>query len=272
MKTIVSILVFAVAFVQFGVAQPDSFNYQTVVRNGDGIPLTDQDVSFRMSVRESSANGTIVYQETHSVTTNEHGLVNFRIGDGTGPDNLADVSWGSNSYYLQVEIDPNGGSSYDNMGTTQLVSVPYAIHAKSADDVDDADADPTNELQNLSLNGSTLSISNGNSVNLPEGGDVDEDAIAKAWVNFPIFGTPNLTFDAYNVSSTSVTTTGVRQVNLVPGLFSPGTTPSMVCTIRNDIAPGFCSVVSSGGSITVRTYNSSGNAADKEFSLVVFGK
>jgi hypothetical protein len=104
MKTFVSILVLALAFVQFGVAQPDMFNYQTVVRNGDGLPISNQDVSFRMSVRAGSANGTVVYQEMHSTTTNEHGLVNFRIGDGSGSDNLSDVNWGSNSHYLQVEV------------------------------------------------------------------------------------------------------------------------------------------------------------------------
>lgn len=236
--------------------------------------MSNQDVSFRMSVRQGSENGTIVYQETHSATTNEHGLISFRIGDGNSSDDLADVNWAGSSHYLQTELDPEGGSNYEDMGTTQLVSVPYALHAKSADNVDDADADPTNELQNLSINGSTLSLSSGNSVELPGGDAPDPESTAKAWVNFPIFGTPNLAFDAYNVTNTSVTATGVRVVSLEPGLFSVATNPACVCQIRNDLGPGFCVVTSSASpsQVTVRTYNSSGQLADKEFSLVIFGK
>lgn len=274
MKTLVSLLIMSFAAVQIGFAQPDAFNYQTVVRNSEGVPMSDQEVSFRMSVRQGSANGTIVYQETHSANTNEHGLVSFRIGEGSSSDELADVNWGNNSHYLQTELDPEGGNSYEDMGTTQLVSVPYALHAKSAEDVDDADADPTNELQNLSINGSTLSISSGNSVELPGGDAPDPESTAKAWVNFPIVGTPNLTFDAYNVASTSVVNTGVRLVSLPPGLFSIATNPACICQVRNDLAPGFC-VVTSGAApsqVTVRTYNTNGQLADKEFSLVIFGK
>ncbi len=274
MKTIVSTLLLAFAFVQFGVAQPDMFNYQTVVRNNSGVPQANQDVSFRMSVRAGSANGTVVYQEIHNETTNEHGLVSFRIGDGSGSGDLASVTWDENSHYLQVELDPEGGSSYEDMGTSQLVSVPYAMHAKTAEDVDDADADPTNELQNLSISGNTLSISQGNSVELPGGSAPPDEALAKAWVNFPIVGQPNLSFDAYNVTNTSVTSTGIRVVSLAPGLFSIATNPVCVCQIRNDLAPGFCVVTSSTSpsQVTVRTYNANGQLENKEFSLVIFGK
>lgn len=302
MKTIVSTLLLAFAFVQFGVAQPDMFNYQTVVRNNSGVPLANQDVSFRMSVRAGSASGTVVYQEIHNETTNEQGLVSFRIGDGSGSEDISTVNWAGNSHYLQVELDAEGGSSYEDMGTSQLVSVPYAMHAKTAEDVDDADADPTNELQNLSISGNTLSISQGNSVSidgdptnelqnlsisgntlsisqgnsvqLPGGSAPPDEALAKAWVNFPIVGQPNLSFDAYNVTNTSVTSTGVRVVSLASGLFSIATNPVCVCQIRNDLAPGFCVVTSSTSpsQVTVRTYNANGQLENKEFSLVIFGK
>jgi hypothetical protein len=271
MKTIFSIILFAVVLSNWCVAQPDLFNYQTVVRNAQGQPVTDQNVAFRMSVREGATNGTVVYQETHSTTTNEFGLANLRIGDGSGSGNLANVDWADASHYLQVEVDLTGGTNYQNVGTSQLLSVPYAIHAKSADDVDDADADPTNELQNLSISGNSLSISQGNSVSLPL---PQPEQLAKAWVNFPIVGTPNLAFDAYNVTSTSVTSTGIRVVSFPPGLFSVATNPAMVCQVRNDLAPGFCVVTSSASpsQVTVRTYNTNGTLADKEFSLIVFGK
>src|SRR5690606_20180452 len=149
-----------------------------------------------------------------------------------------------------------------------------AMHAGTVENTDDADADPANELQTLSISDNTLSISEGNSVELPAGDAPDDEAIAKAWVNFPITGTPNLAFDAYNVLSTSVTSTGVKVVSLPPGLFSTATNPSMVCQIRNDIAPGFCTITSSASpsQVTVRTFNTSGVLADKEFSLIIFGR
>ncbi len=255
-----------------GLAQPDLINYQSVVRNAQGEIIPNQNVAFRFSIREASANGTVVYEETHTATTSDQGLVNLRIGAGTSSQNFSTIDWGSNDYFLQVEFDPAGSSNYTEMGTSQLVSVPFAMHARTAAEVDDADADPTNELQDLSINGQTLSISGGNSVSLPGGGD--ESATAKAWVNFPIVGTPNLTFDAYNVTNTSVSGTGIRVINLQPGLFStPANNPACTCTINNDLAPGFCTVIfgSSPSQVTVRTYNSSGVLADKEFSLVIFG-
>src|SRR5690606_15621229 len=79
--------------------------------------------------------------------------------------------WGNGPYFLKTEIDPNGGTSYSISGTTQLISVPYALFAEHAltvenDQVNDADSNPTNEIQTLTLVGSNLSISGGNSVTL----------------------------------------------------------------------------------------------------------
>ncbi|MDP5169484.1 MAG: hypothetical protein NWR72_04515 [Bacteroidia bacterium] len=274
MKTSICLFACTWAFLFTLQAQPDLFNYQTVVRTPQGQIISDQSVSFRFSIREGSETGSVVYQETHNTQTNEFGLVSLRIGSGVSGGSLASVNWGANTHYLQVELDPAGATNYQDLGTSQLLSVPYAVHAQSAENVDDADADPTNELQNLTLNGNSLSISQGNSITLPGGNTPDSKSIAKAWVNFPITGTPNLNFDAYNVSSTSVTSTGVRVVSFPPGLFSVATNPAMVCQIRNDLAPGFC-VVTSGAApsqVTVRTYNASGVLTDKEFSLIVFGR
>lgn len=272
MKTLTFTTLFLLAILCHAQSQPAGFNYQSIVRDAQGQALVDQDISMRLTVRTGSADGPSVYQETHSLQSNAFGLVNLVVGDGMGGNDIGQVDWAANSHYLQVEVDPQGGNNYTDMGTSQLLSVPYARHAETASNVDDADADPTNELQNLSLSGTTLSISQGNSIELPGGEEVPSDALAKAWVNFPIVGTPNLTFDAYNVQSATVVNTGVRAVQLVGGLSSPGNTPTAICQIRNDLAPGFCTVVGTSGSLTVRTYNSSGVAADREFSLVVFAK
>jgi uncharacterized protein (TIGR02145 family) len=109
---------------------PQSFKYQTVVRNSSGDVIGNQNVSFRISIRNVSANGTILYSETHSVTTNSFGLAGLNVGQGTPvTGSFESIQWGINDKFLSVELDPNGGSSYVLMGTTQLLNVPYSLHA-----------------------------------------------------------------------------------------------------------------------------------------------
>lgn len=131
---------------------PARFNYQGIARTASGSPLANQAVGLRISVLDGSATGTVVYSETQMATTNAFGLYTLAIGGGTvGTGTLAGVNWNSGSKYIHVEIDPTGGTSYADLGTTQLLSVPYALSAGA----------PT-----LTLTGSTLSAG-GNSVTLP---------------------------------------------------------------------------------------------------------
>ncbi|MCB9033296.1 MAG: hypothetical protein H6553_05625 [Chitinophagales bacterium] len=157
---------------------PQSFSYQTVIRDNTGNPLANQSISLKISILKGESNGTTVYSETHNKTTNAFGLVNLNIGDGSVVSgNFANINWGNDIYFVKTELDATGGNNFTVMGVQQLLSVPYALHAKTVaiDNVNDADANPTNELQDLSFNNSTgvLSISNGNSVTLPttSGGD-----------------------------------------------------------------------------------------------------
>lgn len=275
MKTIkLTITVFLLALCTQTFAQaPNGLNYQAVVRNASGQAITDQSVSYRFNILEGSAVGTEVYSEDHSVTTDDRGLVNMVIGEGSTSDNFEDIDWGSDNYFLEVEVDENGGSNYTTLGSSQFMSVPYAMHAKTAEDVDDADADASNELQTLSLNGNDLSLSNGNTVTLPSS-SVESDALAKAWVHVPVTGNPNLAFDGFGVTNVSHVTTGVYLISFAPGTFGIATNPAMVATLANDLAPGFAIPTYGGGpsQVTVRTYNTSGTLTDKEFNLVVFGK
>ncbi|MFH2143779.1 MAG: collagen-like protein, partial [Bacteroidota bacterium] len=90
---------------------PQSFKYQAVVRDATGLVITDQNVSIRISLLEGSVSGTVVYQEEHSVTSNDFGLVNLEIGNGnvvSGDFSL--VPWGSDSYFIKIELDENGGT------------------------------------------------------------------------------------------------------------------------------------------------------------------
>ena len=112
---------------------PQGINYQAVARNASGQVLTNQAVAIRLSVLQSTIAGTIQYQERHTGTTNTQGLINLQIGGGTELNGtFADITWADGQpKYLQIELDPNGGNSYINMGVQQLASVPYAMVAGS---------------------------------------------------------------------------------------------------------------------------------------------
>jgi len=119
---------------------PQAFKYQAVVRGNAGEILQNQDVGIRMSIHDITAAGTIVYQETFSETTNDFGLVNLEIGTGTPiVGTFTGIDWSSDSKFLEFEIDPAGGSSYVSTGTSELLSVPYALYAENAATTDDGD-------------------------------------------------------------------------------------------------------------------------------------
>ncbi len=112
---------------------PQLINYQAVARSASGQALANQNIAVRLSVRQSTAAGTVQYQERHTVTTNAQGLFNVQIGAGTVlSGTFAGITWAdAQQKHLQIELDPAGGTTYTNMGTQQLVSVPYALVAGS---------------------------------------------------------------------------------------------------------------------------------------------
>jgi hypothetical protein len=112
---------------------PQGISYQAVIRSATGATVSLQAVRLRLSIRDTTATGTVVYQETHSATTNQQGLVNLIIGQGTVVSGtFSSINWGAANKFLQVEVDPAGGTSYINIGTQQMMSVPYALYAKTA--------------------------------------------------------------------------------------------------------------------------------------------
>lgn len=148
---------------------PNAFDFQGVARDASGNVLAVQGIGLRISVHSGTAIGPVEYQETHAVTTNAFGLFSIAVGNGTvAQGSFANVAWGAAPHFLQVEMDASGGSSYSDMGTTQLLSVPYALHAGSV-------ACPT-----VSLLGDTLRQGNGCFVIIPgisaaNGGCLDTD-------------------------------------------------------------------------------------------------
>lgn len=113
---------------------PEAFQYQAVVRDVEGEVIANQAVQFRMSILQGTINGSAIYTELHSTSTNSFGLASLQIGNGTATSgNFSEIEWGSDSHFVQVEIDETGGSNFRIMGTTQLLAVPYALHAKTMD-------------------------------------------------------------------------------------------------------------------------------------------
>jgi uncharacterized protein (TIGR02145 family) len=128
-KFILSSLVAICIYLISNAQPPQAFNYQTVVMD-NGNPVANTTVSFRISILKNNQNGNAVYIETQSPTTNEFGLVNLQIGNGTIVSGKMDsISWGTDKYYIKTEIDITGSTNYVFMGTSQLLSVPYALYA-----------------------------------------------------------------------------------------------------------------------------------------------
>ncbi|MBN3035920.1 MAG: hypothetical protein JW861_10070 [Bacteroidales bacterium] len=109
---------------------PQALKYQAVVRNHLGNIMMNQAVGVRLTVRNLSPGGATVYSEIHSTITNAQGVLNIEVGNGTPVQGVfSDIQWDNGSKFLQIEIDPAGGTSYINFGTSQLLSVPYALFA-----------------------------------------------------------------------------------------------------------------------------------------------
>ncbi len=109
---------------------PQGISYQAIALNGNGAPVVSSNVGLRLSILDNTATGTVLYTETHTKTTNAQGLFNLVIGQGTAVTNtFAGINWKTNLKFLKVEMDAAGGTNYANVGTTQLLSVPYALTA-----------------------------------------------------------------------------------------------------------------------------------------------
>ncbi len=159
----VSFFFFLLASV-LGAQVPEGFRYQAVARGSDGSLLKEKDVKVRIAILEGSINGTVVWEEEHAVTTNTLGIFSLTIGDATAVRTggtvaaFKDIDWMAGEHFLRVSLDLEDGNGFSEMGTTPLLAVPYAFLARDVVNKDDADADSTNEIQDLHLEGNVLTI------------------------------------------------------------------------------------------------------------------
>lgn len=118
---------------------PQRINYQAVARNAAGMALVNQSLSVKMEILEEDQQ-TILYAETHAVTTNAFGLFTLAIGGGTAlQGSFSHIAWGKGGKFIRTSADLSGGANYQLMGTSQLLSVPYALFALKADSAQLAD-------------------------------------------------------------------------------------------------------------------------------------
>ena len=130
MKKIITICAVILMVTSVFAQAPQKMSYQAVIRDGANALVANQTVGMQVSILQGSASGTAVYVETHSAATNTNGLVSIEIGGGTlVSGSFSTINWGNGPFFIKTETDPAGGTNYTITGTTQLLSVPYALYA-----------------------------------------------------------------------------------------------------------------------------------------------
>jgi len=113
-------------------ANSQTFNYQAAVRDAGGNLVTNQSVGVRIRILEGSPTGTVLFNETHSVTSNAHGIIALPVGGGTaeaGSTSFGSISWSQLNKWIDIWVDVVGGTNYVQLGTSELRFVPYALYA-----------------------------------------------------------------------------------------------------------------------------------------------
>ncbi|MEM6684305.1 MAG: hypothetical protein AAF617_00805 [Bacteroidota bacterium] len=150
-KILLSLVMLLITITTFAQA-PDLINYQAIIRNDSGNLVQDSNVGIRVSILQTNATGTAVYTETHTASTNTNGLVTIMIGGGTTSDDFSTIDWSTGPYFIKTETDITGGTNYTITGTSQLVSVPYALHAKTASSI----SSQNNEVSDIQVSSTNI--------------------------------------------------------------------------------------------------------------------
>ena len=143
---------------------PQAFKYQGVARDADGMIYENQGIQLRFSILEEDGSiaPPLIYQEQHTVITSGQGVFSVNIGEGSSMQgDFSAIDWKNYQYLLEVSIDVGGTGTFVELGNSRLLSVPYALHAETVSNTDDADADSTNEIQTLSTDGTNITLSDG---------------------------------------------------------------------------------------------------------------
>ena len=142
MKKLFAILLAVFLTATVWAQSPNKMSYQAVIRNSSDALVTNTQIGLEVNIRQGTTSGTVVYTETQTPTTNANGLVSIEIGGGSG---FNTIDWANGPYFIETKIDPAGGTNYTITGTSQLLSVPYALYAKTAETITGGitETDPT---------------------------------------------------------------------------------------------------------------------------------
>ena len=134
MKKILTLVLFVLISFAISYGQvPQAFKYQAIARDNNGNPLINQDIGLRISLLQGDKDGSVVYSEMQNLITNSYGLIDMDIGNGVALfGSFKDNDWRNAPYYLKIEMDIHGGTDYHLMGTSELLSVPYALYAANS--------------------------------------------------------------------------------------------------------------------------------------------
>ncbi len=207
MKRIYTILVAVLITASVFAQTPEKMSYQAVVRDASSQLVTSTSVGMQISILQTSATGTAVYVERQFPTTNVNGLVTIEIGAGTVVSgDFATIDWANDVYFIKTETDPAGGANYTITGTSQLMSVPYALHAKTAESITGGitETDPI-YTASQAANISSTDITNLSNLSGTNTGDQDgSETKVTAGANISVTGT-GTTASPYVVNATGTT-------------------------------------------------------------------
>jgi hypothetical protein len=159
--TLANLLIITSVFAQ----APEKMSYQAVIRDGSNNLIISTPIGMQISILQGSSSGTAVYVETQTPTTNVNGLVSIEIGAGTViSGTFATIDWANGPYFIKTETDPTGVTTYSITGTSQLLSVPYALHAKTAGTLSFA------EFYALMPSDNAATVAAGTAVDFPQNG------------------------------------------------------------------------------------------------------
>jgi len=155
MKLTLTILLFVTVALNVFAQAPEKMSYQAIIRKQNNTLVTNTNISLKVIVHQSSVTGTNVYEETHNVKTNANGLVSLEIGTGAiNNGTFSSIAWEKGPYFIETQVDVTGGTNYGIIGVTQLLSVPYALHAKTAERLVGANGTNANKAAIISFTSS----------------------------------------------------------------------------------------------------------------------
>ena len=144
MKNIFITSIFLLSIFSSFSQSPEKISYQAIIRNSSNILVSNQSVGMKISILQGSTTGSSVYIETHTTFTNPNGLVSIEIGSGSVSfGSMSTINWENGPFFIKTETDPSGGISYSITGISQLLSVPFALHAKTVENDNVFDGDTT---------------------------------------------------------------------------------------------------------------------------------